>query len=114
MAREVFSPRASSDHYRGLAKQMVLGKLHADAVRAKDYLYALRAGLAAKWVAETQSIPPVPFTGLFATAPPAIQSLIPDLLEHKARTAECERMAPSLGFSFSDRWDRAVRGRRRR
>ncbi len=30
MARGTFSPRASSDHYRGLAKQMVLGKLRDD------------------------------------------------------------------------------------
>lgn len=92
MACEIFSPRASSDHYRGLAKQMVLGKLRGDTVRAKDYLYALRAVLAAKWIAATGSIPPVPFADLFATAPPAIQPLIPGLLEHKARTVESERM----------------------
>jgi predicted nucleotidyltransferase len=92
MACEVFSPRASSDHYRGLAKQMVLGKLQADAVRAKDYLYALRAVLASKWIGESYSIPPVPFADLFASAPEIIQSLIPDLLEHKARTGEGERM----------------------
>jgi predicted nucleotidyltransferase len=92
MAREIFSPRASSDHYRGLAKQMVLGKIRSDTVRAKDYLYALRAVLAAKWIAETHTIPPVPFADLFATAPSTVQSLIPELLEHKARTAESERM----------------------
>lgn len=34
----------------------------------------------------------MPFADLFATAPPAIQTLIPELLEHKARTAESERM----------------------
>lgn len=94
MAREIFSPRASSDHYRGLAKQMVLGKLRSETVRAKDYLYALRAVLAAKWIAETHTIPPVPFADLFEIALPAIHSLIPGLLEHKARTAESERMQP--------------------
>jgi predicted nucleotidyltransferase len=98
MAREVYSPRASSDHYRGLAKQMVLGKLQDDTVRAKDYLYALRAVLAAKWIADTGSIPPVPFADLCTTAPPVIQSLIPDLLGHKARTAESERMSRLAGL----------------
>lgn len=93
IAEEIFSPRASFDHYRGLAKQMVLGKLRADEVRAKDYLYALRAVLAAKWISETHLIPPVPFAELFDTAPNLIQSLIPELLEHKARTAESARMA---------------------
>ncbi len=92
MACEIFSPRASSDHYRGLAKQMVLGKLRNERVRAKDYLYALRAVLAAKWISESHSIPPVPFAELFATASLGVQSLIPELLDHKARTAESERM----------------------
>jgi len=92
VARTVFSPRASSDHYRGLAKQMVLGKLDGEAVRAKDYLYALRAALSAGWVAAGKGIPPVPFPELVPTAPEPIQQLVPDLMEHKARTAESERM----------------------
>jgi len=92
-AREVFSPRASSDHYRGLAKQMVLGKLDSESVRAKDYLYALRAVLSAKWVADGKGIPPVPFADMVPTAPQAVRNVVPALLEHKARTAEGERMA---------------------
>lgn len=92
VAADAFSPRASSDHYRGLAKQMVLGKLRTDEVRAKDYLYALRAVLAAKRIAETHKIPPVPFAELFESAPFDIQSLIPELLEHKAKTAESAQM----------------------
>lgn len=91
-ARAVFSPRASSDHYRGLAKQMVLGKLDTENVRAKDYLYALRAVLSAKWVADGKGIPPVPFGEVVPTAPQVIRELVPELLEHKARTAEGERM----------------------
>ena len=91
-ARAVFSPRASRDHYHGLAKQMVLGKLDAGQVRAKDYLYALRAILCARWIAAGNGIPPVAFAELVPSAPPEIQSLIPGLLEHKARTAESERM----------------------
>ena len=91
-AREVFSPRASVDHYRGLAKQMVLAKLQTDAVRAKDYLYALRGMLAALWVARGHGIPPVPFRDLLPCAPPGVLAEIPGLLAHKARTGEGERM----------------------
>jgi len=91
-ARAVFSPRASSDHYRGLAKQMVFGKLDSEAVRAKDYLYALRAVLCAQWVAAGHGIPPVPFPDLVPTAPAVVRDLVPELLEHKARTKESERM----------------------
>jgi predicted nucleotidyltransferase len=94
MARTIYSPSASADHYRGLAKQMVLGKLRSDTVRAKDYLYALRAILAAKWIADTHSIPPVPFAEIFANAPITILALIPELLERKFHTAENERMPP--------------------
>jgi predicted nucleotidyltransferase len=92
VARGVFSPHACCAHYRGLAKQMLLGKLGSETVRAKDYLYALRALLAASWVTEGRGIPPVPFAELLEVAPDEIRELVPGLLEHKARTAESERM----------------------
>jgi predicted nucleotidyltransferase len=92
-ARTVFSPRAAHDHYHGLAKQMVMGKLESDTVRAKDYLYALRSLLCARWISAGKGIPPVAFAELVPTAPGGIQDLIPELLEHKARTAEGERMS---------------------
>lgn len=92
-ACEVFSPRAAVDHYRGLAKQMVLTKLNAETVRAKDYLYALRSLLAARWVAGGRGIPPVPFADLLPTAPSDIMAEIPALLAHKAHTCEGEQMA---------------------
>jgi len=92
-SRAVFSPRSSHAHYRGLAKQMIFGKLDREEVRAKDYLYALRAVLSARWVADGKGIPPVPFPDLVTTAPGDLQSLIPDLLRHKAESAEGHLMA---------------------
>lgn len=91
-ARDMFSPRSSSDHYRGLAKQMIRGKLQDEAVRAKEYLYAMRALLAASWVAEGMGPPPVPFQELLVLAPAAVMAEIPSLLEYKARSGEGERM----------------------
>jgi len=91
-AHAVFSPRASRDHYHGLARQMVLGKLEGELVRAKDYLYALRSILCARWIADGHGIPPVAFAELVPSAPLEIQALIPGLLEYKARTAESECM----------------------
>ena len=87
-ARTVFCPCSSHAHYRGLAKQMILGKLDREEVRAKDYLYALRAILCARWVADGKGIPPVPFPDLVMTAPEDLQSVIPDLLRHKSESAE--------------------------
>jgi predicted nucleotidyltransferase len=92
-AREVFSPAHSADHYRGLATQMLRGKLCDESVRAKDYLYALRAALAARWVLAGRGVPPVPFADLLDVAPEAVTALVPELLAHKARTKEGERMA---------------------
>jgi predicted nucleotidyltransferase len=90
VAHEVFSPRASVDHYRGLAKQMVFTKLNVEAVRAKDYLYALRALLAARWVVSGRGIPPVPFAELLPIAPAGVLAEVPALLAHKVRTGEGE------------------------
>jgi predicted nucleotidyltransferase len=91
-AREVFSPAAASRHYRGLAKQMWLGKLQSEQVRAKDYLYALRASLADRWIREGEGIPPVEFERLLPVAPEEIQEIVTGLLTHKAQTNESERM----------------------
>jgi len=104
IAREVFSPRAGYAHYRGLAKQMLLNKLTSDAVRAKDYLYALRAALGARWIADGRGIPPVPFAEVLSVGPPEVTSLVPALLDHKARTAEAERMdrLPELDAFLQD------------
>lgn len=93
VAREVFDARSSSDHYRGLARQMVLGKLGKDQVRAKDYLYALRSILCAKWVSAGRGIPPVLFQEVLEVAPAEISALVPALLEYKARTGEGEKMS---------------------
>lgn len=92
VARQVFSPRAAIDHYRGLAKQMWAGKLQKERVRAKDYLYALRASLAMRWILLGKGIPPVAFHEVLEVAPAEILELIPELLAHKAATLESEKM----------------------
>ncbi len=104
-ARRSFCPKACVDHYRGLAKQMVFRKLSGDTVRAKDYLYALRAILASEWVLQGHGIPPVPFADLLSAAPAEIRDLIPALLEHKAATAEGHLMPriPALNAFLGDR-----------
>ncbi|MCU0797046.1 MAG: nucleotidyltransferase domain-containing protein [Akkermansiaceae bacterium] len=91
-ANLVYHPKPCSDHYRGLAAGMWHRNLSGDQVRAKDYLYALRAVLAAMWALDGKGVPPVPFTSLLEAAPPAIRDLVPALLAHKASTGEGERM----------------------
>jgi predicted nucleotidyltransferase len=91
-AREWFSPASCQAHYRGLATGMIRAKLADEEVRAKDYLYALRSALCARWVAAGRGIPPVPFAELTPTAPAEVREVIPDLLAWKSRTGEGEKM----------------------
>ncbi len=89
-ALDVFSPRHAADHYRGLARGMIEGKLNGPSARAKDYLYALRAVLSAEWIRIRNAPAPVPFADLISCAPDTIRSLIHGLLDHKATTNENE------------------------
>ena len=63
---DVVSPKALACHYLGQCKRIWLGSLQSDLVRAKSYLYALRSLLAAKWVLQRRSVPPVEFAQLVA------------------------------------------------
>ncbi len=92
VAIEVLSPKLLAHHYRGLARQVSQGKLQDRCIRAKDYLYALRALLAARWVAAEGTPPPVPFAELMPLAPITLAGLIGDLLEHKWTSPEKERI----------------------
>ena len=91
-ASRVYSPRGLANHYRGLAKQITQAKLQDKEVRAKDYLYALRAILASRWILAGRGIPPVAFRDLFLVAPEEVVSVIPGLLEYKEASGEQERM----------------------
>ena len=61
---DLFSVRSSAAHYRGLAVQIWQGKCQGEQVRAKDYLYVLRALLSAQWVLKNGEPAPVAFDEL--------------------------------------------------
>lgn len=63
MDSRTFNPKRIFHHYLSLAKR----KLEDDVstINAKSFLYALRALLCAKWVAEDRVAPPVEFRRLF-------------------------------------------------
>lgn len=92
-ALDSLRPRALADHYRGLAKQMWLGKLQGDAVRAKDYLYGLRALACARWVLDKGTIPPVAFGEAKVMLSDEVRAELPALLAWKERSGEGETMA---------------------
>ena len=96
--QELLSVRDLVSHFRGLAKQMVVGKLTGEEVRAKDYLYALRAVLCADWVLREKTPAPVLFRKVLGAAEldEGVRAAVGDLLGWKTESGESERMPRNL------------------
>ena len=93
-----FSRVALIHHYRGLTVKMVSGSLIERWRRPKDYLYGLRAILAAQWILEHDCQPPVAFEELIPIAPPGVREKIEELLRLKVKTSEGHRIEPMQGL----------------
>jgi len=90
--KEVFAAGALADHYRGLAYQMWKGQLQDEMVKAKSYLYCLRAVLSAEWVVKYDKPAPVPFSDLLGLLSSEVRNTVDALLEAKAQRGEKEKM----------------------
>ena len=86
-AKECFSPIATVHHYLSTS-QNFMEVCQAETVKLKSYFYALRATLAAKWIVEYDTIPPVLFAELMPLAPADVQDKIATLLDVKAQENE--------------------------
>jgi predicted nucleotidyltransferase len=86
-AKECFSPIATAHHYLSTSLNFIEA-CQTEKVKLKSYFYALRAALAAKWIVQYDTIPPVPFTELLTLAPADMQEKITLLLEVKTREDE--------------------------
>ena len=87
MAKDCFSPIASIHHYIGTTKTFMPNCMK-EHVKLKSYFYALRSTLAAQWILEHDSIPPVAFSDLVPLAPANLQDKIQELLTIKATQDE--------------------------
>lgn len=87
LAKECFSPIATTHHYLGTSLNFI-DVCQAEKVKLKSYFYALRAALAAKWIVQYDTIPPVAFAELVPLAPVDIQEKIAILLEVKVQEDE--------------------------
>ena len=99
-----FSPRKSMHHYLGLAKRSLLSKGEANNVRIKTYFYILRPLLAAMWIGEHQSVPPMEFQYLLKQIENqrVVYDSVVDLLKRKetAMEKECIDCIPEIdGFA---------------
>lgn len=89
MSKAYFSPKKSLYHYWHMADGNYRNYLHGDVVRIKKYFYVLRPILAAKWVIDKKTPPPMLFSDLVAAElDPAIKSEVYRLLEMKKELPE--------------------------
>jgi len=96
LALQYFSPLRSHHHYLSMAKKTVHRHLQSEQVRHKKYFYALRPLLAALWIREQGSIPPMRFAELctLITGQPLLDE-IRQLLELKMQSTEADRCQTS-------------------
>ena len=88
LCRRHFHPRATLNHYRGLAKGAWAGFSDSGEGRLKKFFYVLRPLLAASWVAERQTLPPMTFEALLVMLNEDIRPSIHELVARKREVDE--------------------------
>jgi len=83
-----FNGKAGLHHYLGQLRRGVEEELVGEAVRLKRLFYALRAALAARWICERHTLPPMEFAPLRALLPADLQEAVTALLAQKALATE--------------------------
>jgi uncharacterized protein len=83
-----FSPRAAMHHYLSMAKGVFESELSGEMVKLKKYFYALRPVLAAKWIADVKSAPPMDFGSLRKLMPEQFSCVVDELLAIKTNVDE--------------------------
>lgn len=89
LAPSYFKPEAAWYHYRSLCYNTYSRHLQGGEVRLKKYFYALRPIMAARWVMEKGSIPPMVFETLCQeVSDPVLLTEIEELLRKKRVSTE--------------------------
>lgn len=83
-----FNPKAGLHHYLGQLRRGVEEDTIGESVRLKRLFYALRAALAARWIRERHTLPPMELAPLRAVLPAALQAAVDELLAAKATANE--------------------------
>ena len=88
-----FNLKAGQHHYLGQLRRGVVDELPAPEIRLKRLFYALRSALAARWIRERHTLPPMELAPLRALLPAELQGAVDELLARKA-TADEKTMVP--------------------
>jgi len=101
LAQQYFSCQRGWHHYVSMAKKNLRSHLSGEQVRHKKYFYTLRPLLAARWIREYRSVPPMCFAELVGqlVTDPALLDEINTLLRIKMGAGEA-------ASSAATRWGR--------
>lgn len=89
VSKQFFSEKTAVCHYFGIANSTYQGYLLGDTVRYKKYFYALRPLLAAQYIENYHTAPPVLFSDLLRLdMPQELRKAIDELLAIKKHTTE--------------------------
>jgi predicted nucleotidyltransferase len=83
-----FNLKAGLHHYLGQLRRGLEEDLVGEEVRLKRLFYALRSALAARWIRERHTLPPMEFIPLRALLPADLQDVVEELLKQKAFSNE--------------------------
>ena len=79
LVKDYFSPKVGLHHYIGLTKNTFENFLQGEALKLKKYFYALRPILAARWIVESGTCPPMQINDL---RPLIADTLINEKIDH--------------------------------
>ncbi|RYD82360.1 MAG: nucleotidyltransferase domain-containing protein [Sphingobacteriales bacterium] len=89
LAEKCFAPKAAINHYLGLAVNTYNSIKSSHQTKAKKYFYVIRPVLAAYWIAQKGTIPPMEYHKLLQLiGDKNILSILENLLENKRTSAE--------------------------
>lgn len=89
LSRNYYSPKKNLYHYWHMASNNYRSYLQGEKVKLKKYFYVIRPLLAAKWVSDRKTQPPMLFSELMdAELPLELRPIIDNLLEMKRATPE--------------------------
>jgi predicted nucleotidyltransferase len=83
-----FNLKAGLHHYLGQLRRGVEEELTGEEVRLKRLFYALRSALAARWIRERRTLPPMEFAPLHELLPAELQGIVDEMLAQKAFSNE--------------------------
>jgi uncharacterized protein len=95
LSGKYFSGRAGCHHYISMARNTFEQELQGEQVKIKKYFYALRPALAALWIIQQGTVPPVTFDELRTSiADKSWNADVDELLERKKTSDEKTLISP--------------------